>query len=155
MPSSPYGAAKLAIEAYVAAFCDAYGVRGSSVRLSSLFGPGLRRHVVHDLMLRLTEDRSALTVRGDGGQVRDLMYISDCVQALVVTATRGSHDGAVYNVAGGNVISIRELVDAICQVIGVSPTVTLTGQNRHGAPDRWLVGGSRLRSLGYRPRVTL
>ncbi len=155
VPASPYGAAKLSAETYLRAYCEAFGSRGASVRLFSLFGPGLRRHVVFDLMAKLAGDPRSLEVMGDGGQVRELLYIDDCVAALLTVGERGRLRGEVYNAGGGIVVTVRALVDAVTRAMSLAPDVSFTGKNRQAERDRWVADTTRLRGLGFEPRIDL
>jgi UDP-glucose 4-epimerase len=152
---TPYGASKLCAEAYVTVYARTHGIRAATARLFPLFGPGQRRHVIYDLIAKLTRDPHHLEVIGDGLQTRDLLYISDCIHALRLVASRGDLEGEVYNVSGDVVVTIRELVSAICRHMGVEPEISYTGTFRKGGSDDWIADLTRVRALGYEPQVDL
>jgi nucleoside-diphosphate-sugar epimerase len=107
-PSSPYAAAKLAVEAYGFAYHRSYGLDVRIARMFSIYGPGMRRFAIHDFFKRLRDDPTALVIRGDGGQTRDYLYIEDTVAALY-RLMRNGEPGEVYNVAGGKALSIVQV----------------------------------------------
>jgi len=152
---TPYGVSKLCAEAYVTLYARSHGIRAATARLFPLFGPGQRRHVIYDLLTKLTKDPAHLEVVGDGTQTRDLLYISDCVAALLLVGSRAALEGEAYNVSGGVVVAIRQLVAALCRHLGAAPEIRYTGTFRPGGADDWIADTSRIRALGYVPAVDL
>jgi UDP-glucose 4-epimerase len=155
VPISPYGVSKLAIERYVAVYSEIYGLRATSLRLFSVFGPRQRKQVVYDIFCRLRNNATRLEVLGDGSQARDFIYVLDVVQAMVLAAEKAPGLGEAYNVASGATHSIAELVAALCDVCGLTPEVVYTGHIRSGDAEKWEVDISRLLQVGFKPRVSL
>lgn len=155
-PMSPYGVAKLAAEHYVSLYSRVFDVRASSVRLFSVYGPGQRQLVVHDLLKRALFDEGPLTVYGapDGG--RDFLYVSDAVSALALISARAEHVGGAFNVASGEETSL-------CRLAGLALTaadqhgkpVEFVGETSLGHPNRWCAGIKKLESLGFEREVSL
>ncbi|VFM95860.1 MAG: UDP-glucose 4-epimerase [Candidatus Kentron sp. G] len=81
-PSSPYGAAKAAGEAYCFAYHHSYGADVRVARLFSVFGPGMGHFAIRDFCERLQDRPDTLMIRGDGRQTRDYLYVEDAVRAL-------------------------------------------------------------------------
>lgn len=111
-PSSPYGAAKLAVEAYCSAYHRTYGVDVRIARMFSVFGPGMRRFAIHDFFHRLRDNPQQLVIGGDGGQSRDYLFVEDAVRALYWILREGGR-GEVYNVASGQPRSILAVAQAV------------------------------------------
>lgn len=155
VPISPYGVSKLAAERYVAVYSKLYSIPAVSLRLFSVFGLRQKKQVVYDLLCKLDENPTKLTVLGDGTQERDFNYVSNVVDAMLLVAVRAPMQGEVYNVASGVSVTIEGLVQAICEVVGVTPRLKYTGAVRPGDAERWAVDISRLRALGYEPRIGL
>jgi UDP-glucose 4-epimerase len=155
VPVSPYGLSKLSAERYVALYAQLYRLRASIVRLFSAFGPRLRKQVVYDLMRKIHENPHELFIYGDGTQVRDFNHVSNVVEALLVVAERAGPEGEVYNVAAEEPVAIRELARRICEQVGVEPRFVYSGDVRPGEAQRWYADISRLKGLGYRPRLGL
>ncbi len=154
-PLSPYGVSKLACERYISVFSKLYGIPAVSLRLFSVYGPGQKKLVVYDLLYKLYQNPSKLSVLGDGSQSRDFVYIDDVVRAMLLVEQNAGMCGEVYNVASGQSTSISHLVHIICKVVGLSPQIQFTAQTRLGEPEQWDVDISLLCSLGYRPKYTL
>jgi len=155
VPISPYGVSKLAAERYVAVYSQIYGLRATSLRFFSVYGPRQRKQVVYDLLSRLRVDPARLQVLGDGSQGRDFTYVLDVVQAMMLAATVAPCRGEVYNVASGTTHSIAELVEAWCNVCALTPEVVYTGQMRPGDAEKWVVDITSLRQLGFEPHISL
>jgi UDP-glucose 4-epimerase len=154
-PTSPYGAAKLSAEAYCYAYHRSYGVDVRLARLFSVYGVGMRRFAIHDLIRKIQRNPAALEVLGDGQQVRDYLYIDDAVRGLVTVATRGAA-GEDYNVASGEPVRLLDLARTIARLMGVpGMLITPTGRSFAGDTPRWFADTSKVRALGFRPAVPL
>ena len=155
VPISPYGVSKLAAERYGAVFAQLYGMRIASLRFFSVYGPRQKKQVVYDLLRKLSHGAGEIEVLGDGTQVRDFNYVSDVVDAALAVAESGTLTGEVYNVAGGQECSIRDLVELLVALVGARTQVRWSGAVRPGDPQRWMADCSRLAALGCRPKVSL
>jgi UDP-glucose 4-epimerase len=154
-PTSPYAAAKLSGEAYCYAYHRSYGVDVRVARLFSVYGIGMRRFAIHDLIRKIQRNPSELEVLGDGTQVRDYLYIDDAVRGLVTVASRGQA-GDDYNVASGEPVRLLDLARLIATEMGVpSIRIVPTGKTFAGDTPRWFADTSKTRALGFMPAVRL
>lgn len=152
-PSSPYAAAKLAGEAYCFAYNRSYGLDVRIARMFSIYGPGMRRFAIYDFFQRLRADPSSLTIRGDGGQTRDYLYIDDTVLALFHMMRTGE-PGAVYNVASGQALEILQVARTVASAMGLASAQVMP-DNEAFAPEVYHMQAdiSRLNAIGFEPRV--
>jgi len=155
VPGSPYGVSKLAAERYVNIFARMYGLSGAVLRLFSVFGPRLRKQLIYDIMRRLAERPEALALRGDGTQRRDLSYVANAVDALLLVAERAPLRGEAYNVASGEHPTVREIAVAIAACMGLDPHLEFSGEVTSGDTPHWFADTTRLRALGYAPAIPL
>ncbi len=155
VPLSPYGVHKLAAEQEVRVFSELYGIRASSVRLFASYGPRQRKQVVFDLIRKVEANPNEIEVHGDGTQVRDFVFVSDVVEALLAVAGDAPGRGEAYNVGTGRGVTISDLVGEICRAMGESPRIRWTGSVRPGDAEAFVADISRLESVGYRPRVSI
>jgi UDP-glucose 4-epimerase len=154
-PSSPYGASKLAGEALVTAYHRTYGLATVVLRLFNVYGQGMTKYVIHDLVRKLIADPEHLEILGTGEQVRDYIHATDAARAFE-TAARHGDPGAVYNVGSGVPIRIRNLAERIIAVMGLSGVrTTFTGESWSGDIDAWYADISRMQGLGWAPEVPL
>ena len=124
-PHTPYGCSKATADLYVREYHRSFGLRGVVLRQSCVYGPhqfggeeqGWVAHFVHEAIA----DRQ-LTIFGDGGQVRDLLEVSDLVRLYeLVIANIDRCAGQVFNVGGGleNARSLLQVISAIRQLTGL------------------------------------
>ena len=155
-PLSPYGAAKLAGEEYLAAFARLYGAAHASLRFGNVYGPRQDPHgeagVVAIFLGRLNEGEPC-RIFGDGKQTRDYVYVGDVVDALTAALDRGQ--GGVFNVGTGKETSVLELYDA-CRAVAGSTTKPAHEAARPGELARSVLDpGLAERRLGFRSRTSL
>ncbi|MBN1536757.1 MAG: GDP-mannose 4,6-dehydratase [Anaerolineales bacterium] len=155
IPISPYGVAKLAAERYIEVFSKIYDLKAVSLRFFSLYGPRQKKQVVFDFCRKIEQNKEKLHIFGDGSQVRDFNYVTDTVEALLLTAQVAPAQGEVYNVASGKESSISDLAKNLCDIFRISPEIVYSGSVRPGDADKWAVNISSLMSLGYHPVVSL
>ncbi len=126
-PMSPYGASKLAGEAYCSAYYWAFGLETIALRFSNVYGPGSghKTSVVARFVKDALEGRD-WTIFGDGRQTRDFLYIGDLIDAVILAADKG-RGGEIYQIATGRETSINELTELLRTLlkeeISVSPSV--------------------------------
>jgi len=117
-PTSYHGAAKLALEHFFSVLGQRHPGGLSILRPSNVYGPGQVARpgfgIIPTLLAR-THDGGRLTVFGDGGAVRDYLYVDDLVDACLL-AMHGP--AGIYNVGTGKGHSLRELLDVIGRVTG-------------------------------------
>jgi UDP-glucose 4-epimerase len=152
-PLTPYGATKAAAEMLLSAYSASYGLVGSAVRLTNVYGPGMQQKdsLVARLM-RACLDQGSVSIYGDGDQVRDYLYVDDAVQALLLPLEVGVV--GPLTIGSGTSISVNELHDVLRTITGVNLVLP------HVAPRPGEMRGVRVRidrarQLGFEPRASL
>lgn len=116
-PMSPYGASKLAAEAYVLSYAFSYGMKSLAFRFFNVYGPGQSADHAYAAVVPKFVDRALegepLVVYGDGSQTRDFTYVDSVCAVLAEAVDRrvSSHDPV--NLAFGTRTSLLELIDDI------------------------------------------
>jgi UDP-glucose 4-epimerase len=132
VPPSPYGAAKLAGEVYLAQDSRLTGARHVVLRFANVYGPRQDPHGeagVVAIFAGLARDGRPARVFGDGLQTRDYVYVGDVVAASIAAADAAAsgddldlRDGGatvpVYNVGTGVATSVLDLWDSMAAVAG-------------------------------------
>ena len=154
-PVSPYAAGKAAIEAYASAYNAAYGLDVRIVRLFSVYGPGMNRFAIHDIIRKIEKDPHRVSILGDGNQIRDYLHIADAVRGLAFAAEHGE-PGETYNVASGEPVRLYDLARMIAELMGY-PDIRIepTGESFAGDTPRWYADTSKVTALGFKPRIAL
>lgn len=154
-PKSPYGISKLAAEHYVRLYASLYEVPTLSVRPFSVYGPGQRKQVVYDLLVRLRSGEAPLVVQGAPEVARDFVYVQDAARALIRLAGVAPARGEAYNIASGSSTTLDMLTDHLTSVAAPGVEVRFTGRVRAGDPLRWRGGTERAEALGVRCDTSL
>jgi UDP-glucose 4-epimerase len=152
-PMAPYAVSKLAAEGYLALYARLFGLRTATVRLFPNYGPRLRAHVVYDLMVKIRDNPREVTIEGDGRQVRDFVYVSDTIDALMIVVAAAPMEGEIYNVGTGQPVTVTQIAELLAERMGASPRFAYTTAMAPGVSTSWIADIARLRRLGYFPRV--
>jgi UDP-glucose 4-epimerase len=112
-PISPYGASKLAGEAYCSAFFGSYGLNTVALRFSNVYGPySYHKGSVVAAFFRNLRQNEPIVIYGDGEQTRDFVYVGDLVDAILL-ADKSNTPGEVFQIASGRETSLRTLVETM------------------------------------------
>jgi nucleoside-diphosphate-sugar epimerase len=111
-----YSGTKLAAEHFVRAYAPFFGT--TVMRLAAPYGPGQHNRMIPRLIAKVQE-RRPITLNAGGRPRMNPIYVTDVV-AVVAAALQSAGDQLV-NVAGDDVVSIRELAERIGKVVGVEP----------------------------------
>lgn len=155
-PCSPYGASKLATESLGFAYYKTYGLPFTAIRIFNSYGERQPRYVMYDLLKKLYKDPTKLEVLGTGEQIRDYCYVTDTARAFILAAENDNAVGEVFNLAGGNPISIKQLVKILLKILKLKDTkVHYTGKSWKGDIVR-LVGDTMKTKqiLGFEPKIS-
>lgn len=120
-PTTPYGAGKLAVEGYLRAYAESYGMATLALRFANAYGPFSlhKRSVVAAFLLAALGGRP-LTVYGDGSQGRDLVHVDDLV-ALIRLALNAPADrfaGHVLQAGSGRLTAVGEVAERVARLVG-------------------------------------
>lgn len=153
-PLTPYGATKAAAEMLVRGHTHSYGLRGSVLRLSNVYGPGMAsKDSVVPRLVRAASRAEGIRIHGSGTQLRDLVHVRD-VSAAVCAALACRHTGTL-SIGSGRSVSVLELVELVRAATGAALPV------EHAAPppgemDAVVVDPEPARrELGFRAAVAL
>lgn len=153
MPVSPYGVSKLTAEHYCRVFSEIYGLKITSLRLFTVYGPRMRPDLAISIFTERASKNQTIEIFGSGDKTRDFTYIDDVVKANLLAMEKG--DSAVYNIGSGARISIKELATRIIQVLGSNSEIVHTPPRKGDAEHTWANVEKAVRELGYNPQVNL
>ena len=126
-PLSHYAVQKLAGEYYCQVYAKVYGLETVCLRYFNIFGPRQRADSPYSgaiaKFLDAARAERAPTVFGDGSQTRDFCPVANVVAANIAAMTKPATDvsGCVFNIGTGNSVSIREVVEAIREILPGTP----------------------------------
>jgi UDP-glucose 4-epimerase len=159
-PTSPYGASKVAAEAYAAAFAASRALDTVSLRFFNVYGPRQTLQSDYAAVVPAFIDAAlagrALSLFGDGEQTRDFCFVQDVVKACLQAAQRAApFSGCAYNVGSGGACSVNGLAETLGNVLGKKldreQRPTRAGEVRHCRADTTRA----TQQLGFRASVPL
>ena len=113
LPISLYGAAKLASEGMISAFCHLFDIKSWIFRLGNVVGPDMNRGVIKDFIQKLKEDPHYLEILGDGKQQKDIIYVDDCVEGILFLFNNSNDVVNVFNLSSGTTITVKKIAEII------------------------------------------
>lgn len=154
-PVSPYGNHKLMAESILKEFHTYFGIPSISLRLFSVFGPGLRKQLFWDLYNKMQVASDSISLIGTGKESRDYIYIADVTQALDIIISNCDFNGEAINVANGIETSICEAVETFATAYGWKGGIHFTQKQRQGDPLNWRADITLLKKFGYIQKYSL
>jgi UDP-glucose 4-epimerase len=161
-PHDVNGINKLAAEHYHLLYQRIYGTRTVCLRLTNTYGP---RQLIHHnrqgfiaWFIRQAVEGGVIELYGEGRQRRDMNYVNDVVEALLLAGASEAAEGEVYNLGGDEFVSLAELAEKLISITGRGSV-----RNVPFPQERQLIDVGNTHSsyakietaLGWRPRTPL
>ncbi|HEX2163444.1 MAG TPA: SDR family NAD(P)-dependent oxidoreductase [Thermoanaerobaculia bacterium] len=156
---SPYGCSKGCADQYVRDYARIYGLPAVVFRMSCIYGPhqwgtedqGWVAHFARHVL-----DGRPITLYGDGRQVRDVLWVEDLVEAMLLAEEHaGQLAGQAFNIGGGpeNAVCLLQVIDRLAALAGERPEVRF--DDWRPGDQRYYVSDTRRfqAATGWRPRV--
>jgi dTDP-glucose 4,6-dehydratase len=171
-PNSPYSASKAGADHLVRAYHATYGIPALITNCSNNYGPYQFPEKLIPLMILNALAAQDLPIYGDGGNVRDWLYVRDHCSGILA-ALRSGRPGERYNIGGGNERTNLDIVDTLCAHLDTfrpaaeNPAMNAAGKARYtdlkrfvddrpGHDRRYAIDATKVRSeLGWRPEHDL
>ncbi len=155
--TSLYGASKLAAEGLIQAYCEGFGMQGYIFRFVSILGERYSHGHVFDFYQQLAEHPERLHVLGNGHQRKSYLYVQDCIDAILTAIGRAKEKVNIFNLGTDEYCEVNDSIGWICEHLGLHPKLTYSGGERGWVGDSpfILLDCSRIRALGWRPRLTI
>jgi UDP-glucuronate 4-epimerase len=151
-PVSPYGVTKLGAEHLCRAYAENFGLPLTILRFFSVYGPRQRPDMAYHIFIRALLRDEPIVIYGDGEQSRSNTFIADCVQGVLLAFEKREQSmGEIFNLGGGEVVTLNRVLNILAGLTGKSPQVTFVqarpGDQRHTAANI----AKAQRVLGYTP----
>lgn len=160
--NEPYAIAKIAGIKLCEAYNAQYGTRFVTLMPTNLYGSQDNfdletSHVIPALMRKVHEAKVAgageVVVWGSGTPRREFLHVDDLAGAVVFTL--GQQEGSgLLNVGSGQEVTIAELAESLCRVIGFSGRIVFDATKPDGTPRKLLDSG-RIKKLGWQAKIGL
>jgi GDP-L-fucose synthase len=157
-----YAIAKIAGIKLCQAYAREYGKNFLSAMPTNLYGPHDNfdlhtSHVLPALIRKIHEAKksgaSEVLVWGSGTPRREFLHADDLADACVFLL-KNYDSPELINIGSGTDVTIRELAETVCEVLGYDGTLAFDPTKPDGTP-RKLMDSSRLFSLGWKPKISL
>jgi dTDP-glucose 4,6-dehydratase len=162
-PNSPYSASKAASDHLVRAWFHTYGMPVLTTNCSNNYGPYQFPEKLIPLMILNALEGKPLPIYGDGGNIRDWLYVVDHCAAIWRVLQAGK-PGEVYNVGGNCELTNLQVVDALCSIMDElfpdaahvpHKSLKVFVKDRPGHDLRYAIDAGKLkRELDWEPRTT-
>ncbi len=153
-PNSPYAASKAAAELVVRAARETHGLDTVITRCGNNYGPRQFPEKLIPLMIANAMNDEPLPVYGDGGNVRDWIYVDDHCRAAWLAFENGQ-TGETYNIGARNERRNIEVVNSLLDRLGKPRTLIRLVEDRPGHDRRYAIDPSKAeRDLGWKPQTS-
>jgi len=159
--NAPYGLAKKMLLVQSQAYRQQYGFNSIYLLPVNLYGPGDNfdpeySHVIPALIKKVfdaTDKRERhIVVWGTGKATREFLYVEDAAEGIVL-ATETYDKGGPVNLGAGFEISIKNLVELICELIGFDGEITWDTSKPDGQPRRCLDTNKAMEEFGFEAKT--
>jgi UDP-glucose 4-epimerase len=160
--TSLYGAAKLAGEGLIEAYCEGYQFEGYIFRFVSILGERYTHGHVFDFYKQLVEHPNHLRILGDGTQRKSYLHVGDCLDAMLHVISRNTaadapHRVQIYNLGTNEYCQVTGSIEWICETLGLKPKLEFTGGKRGWIGDSPFIflDTAKIRGTGWKPKLTI
>jgi len=159
--NAPYGVAKKALLVQLQAYRQQYGFNGIYLLPVNLYGPEdnfdpSSSHVIPALIRKVHEAQQKgeknLPVWGDGSPTREFLYSTDAARGIVM-GTTDYNDPEPVNLGTGYEISIRDLIELICELMEFEGEIVWETDKPNGQPRRCLDTERAKQAFGFTAQV--
>ncbi|MDX2272282.1 MAG: GDP-L-fucose synthase [Cyanobacteriota bacterium] len=161
--NAPYGIAKKALLVQLQSYRQQYGFNGIYLLPVNLYGPmdnfdPQSSHVIPALIRKVHEAQRQhqpfIEVWGDGSPTREFFFSEDCARGIV-QATQYYQTGDPLNLGTGEEISIKNLIELICELMDFAGEIRWQTDKPNGQPRRCLDVSKAKTAFGFAAKVTL
>jgi nucleoside-diphosphate-sugar epimerase len=152
----------IAGEWYHLLYHKVYGIPAAVLRLTNTYGP--RQLLKHNRQgfigwfVRLVMQGTQIQIYGDGAQRRDLNYVDDVVEAILLAGEKPEAVGQVYNLAGDEPVSLKDLTERMIRIAGKGSYTLIPWppeKKKIDIGDFYGDGGKIAKELGWKPSTPL
>lgn len=158
-PSTPYATSKLTAEYYCKSIHELYGMDYAIVRLSNSYGPhdppGRYRNAIPNFFENAMKQKP-ITITGTGKETRDFTFVEDCVEGIILAATKKGGRNEIFNLGTGKETQILDIAKLILKVTKSKSLIHYKPMRSFDHVKRRKMDVSKAkRMLGYSPSTTI
>jgi len=158
LPISLYGAAKLACEGLISAYCHLFDMRAWIFRCGQIVGARMVRGVIHDFVEKLQRNPCELEILGDGKQVKSYLLIEEWLDACLFAYRHVNQNQCqVFNLASESPLTVTEVARIVVEEMGLKDVRFRYTGGRRGWPGdvpEIVFDMSKMKRLGWEAKHT-
>ena len=152
-PSSPYSASKASADLLIKSYIRTYKLPAIIIRPSNCYGPWQYPEKLIPLAILKLLKNEKVPVYGDGKNVREWLYVEDCVEAILKILKKGKI-GEIYNVGSGEERKNIDVVRKIIKILGKSESLIEFVSDRPGHDFRYRLNSKKIyEEIDFKPKV--
>jgi UDP-glucose 4-epimerase len=155
--TSLYGASKVAAEALIQAYSEAFDIQAYIFRFVSILGERYTHGHVFDFYQKLESDPTKLKILGDGNQSKSYLYVQDCIDAILVALKKSNEKINIFNLGTNAYCQVKDSVSWIAAELDITPELSYSGGKQGWIGDNPFIflDCQKIRSLGWEPKLTI
>jgi UDP-glucose 4-epimerase len=157
IPISLYGASKLACEAFIASYCHTFEMQAWIYRFANVIGTRSTHGVIYDFINKIRSNPAELEILGDGSQTKSYIYVSDCIEAMLMGLQATDKNRVhIFNIGTNDMTTVTSIATLVSEAMHASPEFKFTGGKRgwKGDVPVMLLDASKLSDLGWKQKYT-
>ncbi len=153
LPISPYGAAKLACEGLISAYCHLHDIQAWQFRFANVVGGRMGHGVIYDFVRKLRADPHVLQILGDGQQQKNFFLVEDCVDGMLFAfGHAGGRQCDVFNLGSESSLKVTDVARLVVEEMGLRDVEFRYTGGRRGWPGdvpEYFHDVTKMRKLGW------
>ncbi len=155
--TSLYAASKLAAEALIQAYAEAFNIHATIFRFVSILGERYSHGHVFDFYKQLLNDPTNLHVLGDGKQCKSYLYVQDCIDGILLALEKANEKINIFNLGTDATCQVNDSIKCITESLRLSPDLHYSGGRRGWIGDNPFIhlDISKISKLGWKPKLNI
>ena len=156
-PTTPYASAKASADLIILSYHKTFGIDTAIARCFNTYGerqPIELGAIIPKTINKILNNQHP-EIYGDGYQTRDFIYVKDTVRGIMEVYKCKDTRGKVINIAGGKEVSIKEIVEKICEILKYKDRVIYQKQRKADVSRHWASINLAKRLFNFVPQYTL
>jgi len=155
--TSLYASSKLAGEALISSYCEAFDFQSWIFRFVSILGERYTHGHVFDFYKKIKKDPKKLEVLGNGKQRKSYLYVQDCLDAISCALDKSNENVNIFNLGVDSYCEVNDSIKWICNDLDVTPILEYSGGDRGWIGDNPFIflDTQKINSLGWNPKFSI
>lgn len=153
-PSTPYAASKASGDLFLFTLVKQYGFPLTMIRSTNVYGKNQQLYRIIPRAIIYLKMGRQIPLHGGGRAIKSYIHIKDVCEGIIAAIEKGK-PGEIYHFSPDTSISIRDLVEKVCELMGYDFSASVaTTEDRPGQDAAYIIDSSKARQeLGWRPLV--